>query len=177
MHRDPEATVETMSETETSGLSIRPARSGDEQLLLGLVRELAEYERAPEAVVATPALLREALFGAAPTAQAVVADWNGAAAGFALYFFNFSTWLGRPGLYLEDLYGRKSMRGRGVGKALLQHLAGIAHGRGCGRMEWSVLHWNQPAIDFYKRLDAEAMNEWTVYRLDAAALERLANKD
>lgn len=159
--------------TADPALQIRPARPGDEELLLGLVRELAVYEKAPEAVVATPALLREALFGQAPTAQAVVAEWNGDAAGFALYFFNFSTWLGRPGLYLEDLYVRESMRGRGIGKALLLHLAGIAHARGCGRMEWSVLDWNQPAIDFYRSLGAVAMDEWTVYRLDGDALERL----
>jgi GNAT superfamily N-acetyltransferase len=162
-----------MNHYDNPQLLIRPARPGDEDLLLGLVRELAEYERAPEAVVATPALLREALFGDSPTAQAVVAEWDGAAAGFALYFFNFSTWLGRPGLYLEDLYVRESMRGRGIGKALLLHLAGIAHGRGCGRMEWSVLDWNAPAIEFYRNLGAVAMDEWTVYRLDAAALERL----
>ncbi|PKL96774.1 MAG: GNAT family N-acetyltransferase [Gammaproteobacteria bacterium HGW-Gammaproteobacteria-8] len=158
----------------TARLRIRPARPGDEELLLGLVRELAEYEREPEAVVATPALLREALSGSTPTANAVVAEWDGAAAGFALYFFNFSTWLGRPGLYLEDLFVREAMRGRGIGKALLLHLAGIAHVRGCGRMEWSVLDWNAPAIDFYRSLGAVAMEEWTVYRLDAAALARLS---
>ena len=104
----------------------------------------------------------------------MIAEWEGKPAGFALYFHNFSTWLGKPGLYLEDLFVRESMRGKGIGKALLLHLAGIARDRGCGRMEWSVLDWNTPAIDFYKALGAEPMDEWTVYRLDAAALERVA---
>lgn len=164
----------TAAEPADPRLQIRPARPGDEETLLGLVRELAEFEREPDSVVATPALLREALFGELPTAHAVVAEWDGAAAGFALYFFNFSTWLGRPGLYLEDLYVREVLRGRGIGKALLLHLAGIAHGKGCGRMEWSVLDWNAPAIEFYCSLGAVAMDEWTVYRLDRAALERLS---
>lgn len=159
--------------TADARLQIRPARPGDEDVLLGLVRELAEYERAPEAVVATPALLQQALFGDEPMANAVVAEWDGAVAGFALYFFNFSTWLGRPGLYLEDLYVREALRGRGIGKALLLHLARIAHARGCGRMEWSVLDWNAPAIEFYRSTGAVAMDEWTVYRLDQAALKRL----
>lgn len=162
-----------MSHAADTHLLIRPARPGDEETLLALVRELAEFEREPDAVVATPALLREALFGNAPTAHAVIAEWDGAPAGFALYFFNFSTWLGRPGLYLEDLYVRQAMRGLGIGKALLLHLAGIAHARGCGRMEWSVLDWNAPAIEFYRSLGAVAMDEWTVYRLDATALQRL----
>lgn len=162
-----------MSHAADTHLQIRPARPGDEETLLALVRELAEYERAPDAVVATPALLRAALFGSAPTAHAVIAEQDSTAAGFALYFFNFSTWLGRPGLYLEDLYVREAMRGLGIGKALLLHLAGIAHARGCGRMEWSVLNWNAPAIEFYRSLGAVAMDEWTVYRLDAAALQRL----
>ena len=162
-----------MNHADPSGLLIRPAQPGDTAMLLGLVRELAVYERAPDAVVATPELLHQALFGVQPSANAVLAEWHGTAAGFALYFFNFSTWLGRPGLYLEDLFVRESMRGRGIGKALLLHLAGIAHARGCGRMEWSVLDWNAPAIDFYRSLGAVAMDEWTVYRLDAAALERL----
>lgn len=160
--------------TESSSLlTIRPARPGDEPLLIELIRELATYEKAPDEAVATPELIGQALFGERPTAEAVIAEWGGEAAGFALWFYNFSTWLGRPGLYLEDLFVRESMRGRGIGKTLLLHLAGIARERGCGRMEWSVLDWNRPAIDFYESLGAKAMDEWTVYRLDQKALERL----
>ncbi|MDT8448685.1 MAG: GNAT family N-acetyltransferase [Wenzhouxiangellaceae bacterium] len=157
----------------SSPLTIRPARPGDEPQLIELIRELAVYEKAPDEAVATPELIGRALFGGRPTAEAVIAEWDGDAAGFALWFHNFSTWLGRPGLYLEDLFVRESMRGRGIGKALLLHLAGIARERGCGRMEWSVLDWNRPAIEFYESLGAKAMDEWTVYRLDQEALERL----
>ncbi|MFO7763635.1 MAG: GNAT family N-acetyltransferase [Wenzhouxiangellaceae bacterium] len=154
--------------------TIRPVRPGDEDLLLELIHELAVYEKAPEEAVATPELIHHALFGEHPTAEALIAEWNGKPAGFALFFHNFSTWLGKPGLYLEDLFVRETMRGRGIGKALLLHLAGIARDRGCGRMEWSVLDWNTPAIDFYKSLGAEPMDEWTVYRLDAERIEKLA---
>ncbi|TVQ41592.1 MAG: GNAT family N-acetyltransferase [Wenzhouxiangella sp.] len=152
---------------------IRPARPGDESVLLALISELAEYERMADQVVASEALLAEALFGSTPTAQAVLAEGEGEVAGFALYFFNFSTFVGRAGLYLEDLFVRPRFRGQGIGKALLLHLAAIARERGCGRMEWSVLDWNQPAIDFYRSLGAVAMDEWTVFRLDQAALEQL----
>ncbi|MDT8439826.1 MAG: GNAT family N-acetyltransferase [Wenzhouxiangellaceae bacterium] len=155
-------------------LTIRPARPGDEALLLDLIGELADYEKAPEQAVATPEHIRSALFGQRPTAEAVIAEWDGAPAGFALWFHNFSTWLGKPGLYLEDLFVREALRGRGIGKALLLHLVGIARVRDCGRMEWSVLDWNRPAIEFYQALGAEAMDEWTVYRLDQDALARLA---
>ncbi|MBL39459.1 MAG: GNAT family N-acetyltransferase [Xanthomonadales bacterium] len=163
-----------MSDPNQNPLTIRPAGPDDIDELLALIHELAVYEKAPESAVATPELLHRALFGERPTAEAVIAEWEGKPAGFALYFHNFSTWLGKPGLYLEDLFVRESMRGKGIGKALLLHLAGIARDRGCGRMEWSVLDWNTPAIDFYKALGAEPMDEWTVYRLDAAALERVA---
>jgi len=154
-------------------LTIRPANSDDISQLLELIGELADYERAPNEAVATPELIHEALFGERPSAEAVIAEWEGSPAGFALFFHNFSTWLGRPGLYLEDLFVRQTMRGRGIGKALLLHLARLARERGCGRMEWSVLDWNQPAIDFYRSLGAVPMDEWTVFRLDRNALNAL----
>lgn len=159
--------------------AIRPATADDAHLIHALVYELATYERAPEAVEATPEQLRATLFpgdGQPPAAFAVIAECEGQPAGFALYFFNYSTWLGRPGLYLEDLFVRPDFRGRGVGKALLLHLARLAHDRGCGRMEWAVLDWNQPAIDFYESLGARRLHDWTVCRLDRAALARHAER-
>ena len=138
-----------------------------------MIHELAVYEKAPEEAVATPDLIHQALFGEHPTAEAVIAEWQKKPAGFALFFHNFSTWLGKPGLYLEDLFVPESMRGNGIGKALLLHLAGIARERGCGRMEWSVLDWNRPAIDFYRALGAKPMDGWTVFRLDSDALASL----
>jgi len=155
------------------GICIRPAGPDDVSLLLELIHELADYEKAPEEAVATPELLHTALFGEKPTAEAVIAELDGEPAGFALFFQNFSTWLGKPGLYLEDLFVREPARGRGIGKSLLLHLVGIARQRGCGRMEWSVLDWNRPAIEFYESLGAKPQSEWTVYRLDQAALSRL----
>jgi len=163
-----------MSDANQNPRTIRPAGPDDIDELLALIHELAVYEKAPEEAVATPELIQRALFGERATAEAVIAEWNGKPAGFALFFHNFSTWLGKPGLYLEDLFVREAMRGKGIGKALLLHLAHIARDRGCGRMEWSVLDWNTPAIDFYKAIGAKPMDEWTVYRLDAAALERVA---
>ncbi len=154
---------------------IRPARPGDETLLHRLIAELAEYERLAEEMKATPDDLGAALFGQAPVAEAVLAEIDGQAAGFALFFTNFSTFVGRPGLYLEDLFVRPAWRGRGIGKALLLHLAGLARQRGYGRMEWSVLDWNEPAIGFYRSLGARAMSDWTVFRLDQAALEALGS--
>ena len=124
-----------MSDPNQNPLTIRPAGPDDIDELLALIHELAVYEKAPESAVATPELLHRALFGERPTAEAVIAEWEGKPAGFALYFHNFSTWLGKPGLYLEDLFVRESMRGKGIGKALLLHLAGIARDRGCGRMD------------------------------------------
>jgi GNAT superfamily N-acetyltransferase len=156
-----------------SKISIRSARAEDVSTLLGLIRELADYEKLADEVVATPELLAEALFGERAVAEAVLAEWEGEVVGFALWFRNFSTFVGRPGLYLEDLYVRESHRGRGIGKALLLHLAAIARERGYGRMEWSVLDWNRPAIDFYRSLGAVPMDEWTVFRLDRQALEAL----
>ncbi len=153
---------------------IRPATPADIATIRQLIVELAVYEREPDAVKATEAQLHEALFGARPIAEAVLAEHDGAAVGLALFFTNFSTWEGRGGLYLEDLFVRPAARGLGIGKALLVHLAGIAVARGYGRFEWSVLDWNEPAIGFYKALGAEARDEWTVMRVDGDALTALA---
>ncbi len=161
-----------MSSTEST--TLRAATPADIGLLLDLIRELAVYEKEPEAAKATPDLLHDGLFGPDRRAEAVIAEHEGEPAGFALFFHNYSTWTGKPGLYLEDLFVREAMRGKGIGKALLLHLVGIAHERGCARMEWSVLDWNRTAIDFYRSLGARPQSEWTVYRLDQAALDRLA---
>ncbi len=152
---------------------MRPAVAGDVTVLLDLVKELAEYERAPEAVVATGELLSEALFGAAPVASAHVAELDGEVVGFALWYVTFSTWLGRPGLWLEDLFVRPAARGHGLGAALLRTLAGVCVERGYGRFEWWVLDWNTPAHGFYRSLGARPEDEWTVWRVDGAALEAL----
>jgi len=157
-------------------ISIRPATSDDVALILELVRELATYEREPEAVTATEPMLERALFGTRPFAEAVIAEADGTPVGFALYFFNFSTWTGKPSLYLEDLFVRESARGQGAGKALLRHLAGIALDRDCGRFEWSVLDWNTPAIDFYRAMGAQPMDEWTIQRVSGDALVTLAGR-
>ena len=156
---------------------IRPAVEADVPLVLALIRELAEYERIADQVTATEADLRRALFGSAPAALAVVAEVEDRPAGFALFFRNFSTFTGKPGLYLEDLYVRPDHRGRGIGRCLLRHLARIARERGCHRFEWSVLGWNELAIRFYRRVGAAPMDDWTVYRLTGAALDRLADED
>ena len=157
-------------------MPIREATPADVPEILSMIHELADYEKAPHEVVATPGLLRDALFGADPAVYALMAedDETGAVVGFALWFRNFSTWLGRHGVYLEDLYVRPSHRGQGYGKALLQELARIAVERGYGRFEWWVLDWNTPAIDFYRSIDAVPMDEWTVYRVTGDALGRLA---
>jgi GNAT superfamily N-acetyltransferase len=157
-------------------LTIRPASAGDVPLILTFIRELAEYERLTDEVVATEELLREALFGPRPKAEVLLAEWAGAPAGFALFFHNFSTFVGRPGIYLEDVFVRPPLRGRGIGKALLVRLAAIAVERGCGRLEWAVLDWNEPAIGFYKSLGAVALDEWTTYRLAGDALRELAGE-
>ena len=155
---------------------IRSAVEADVPLVLALSRELAEYERLADQVTAAESDLREALFGPAPRAEAVIARLDGEPIGFALFFHNFSTFLGRSGLYLEDLYVRPPFRGRGFGRRLLAHLARLAVERGCGRFEWSVLDWNEPAIAAYRKAGAEPMDEWTVYRLTGAALRRLASE-
>ncbi|MFN8310143.1 MAG: GNAT family N-acetyltransferase [Chitinophagales bacterium] len=153
--------------------TIRPAQPQDAALLLSLIKELAVYEKLESELAATSEQLREALFNSTPTAYAVIAEENGTPIGFALYFYNFSTFIGKKGLYLEDLFLKPAYRGKGFGKALFLHLAAIAKNENCGRMEWSVLDWNQPAIDFYKSLGATAMNEWTVYRLNKGGLQKL----
>ncbi|CAM3182536.1 N-acyltransferase YncA [Sphingomonas antarctica] len=155
-------------------ISVRPAIEPDAATILRFVRDLADYERDPEAVVATEVMLAQALFGPDPAAEALIADMDGQPIGFALFFHNFSTWTGRRGLYLEDLYITPDARGSGAGKALLVALAKIATTRGCARFEWSVLDWNDPAIGFYKSIGAQPMNEWTVFRLDGDALASLA---
>lgn len=146
-------------------------------LILAFIRELAEYEKLRHEAVVTEAQLRETLFGPRPYAEVVLAEVEGEALGFALYFHNYSTFLGRPGLYLEDLYVRPEARGMGIGRRLLVHLARVARERGCGRMEWSVLDWNEPAIGFYRALDARPMDEWTVFRLTGEALAALAAEE
>ncbi|WHU01178.1 MULTISPECIES: GNAT family N-acetyltransferase [unclassified Sphingomonas] len=156
-------------------IAIRTATPDDVALILGLVRELAVYEREPDAVVATEAMLHKALFETR-VAESLIAELDGVAVGFALFFHNFSTWTGKPGIYLEDLYVTPDARGAGAGKALLRHLAGIALDRDCGRFEWSVLDWNTPAIDFYRAMGAEAMEEWTVQRVSGDALLKLAGR-
>jgi GNAT superfamily N-acetyltransferase len=155
-------------------LNIRPARAADVPLILALIRELAVYEKLAHEVVATEERLRENLFGARPQAEVLIAEWNGESAGFALFFHNFSTFLGRHGLYLEDLFVREQHRGKGIGKALLVRLAGIAVERGCGRFEWAVLDWNTPAQDFYKSLGASPVPEWDIFRVTGEALLELA---
>ena len=159
-----------------SDLIIREATIDDVPLILTFIKELAEYERLLHEVVATEESLREALFGERRAAEVVIGEHGGAPAGFALFFHNFSTFVGRPGLYLEDLYVRPAQRGKGFGRALLTHLARLAKRRGCGRLEWAVLDWNEPAIRFYRSLGAVAMDEWTVYRVAGDALDRLASE-
>jgi GNAT superfamily N-acetyltransferase len=154
-------------------LSIRPATREDAPTILRFVRELAAFEREPDAVEATEAMLARALFDER-AAEAVIAERDGHAVGFALFFHNFSTWTGRKGLYLEDLYVTPEARGSGVGKALLRHLAGLAVARDCARFEWAVLDWNRPAIDFYTAQGAEMQADWRIERVSGNALARLA---
>jgi GNAT superfamily N-acetyltransferase len=155
-------------------LRIEAARSEDVPLVLELIRELAEFEKEPDAAQATAEQIREALFGEKPAAEAVIAWVDGDAAGWALWFQNFSTWTGRPGLWLEDLFVRPRFRRQGVGRSLLTYLAGLCEQRGYGRFEWSVLDWNTGAIEFYESLGAEAMGEWTTMRVSGEALRRLS---
>jgi GNAT superfamily N-acetyltransferase len=155
-------------------IRIESAQERDVPLILELIRGLAEYERMSDQVVATEAGLREALFGPQPSAEVIIAYADDRPAGFALFFHNFSTFLGRRGLYLEDLFVMPEFRGLGIGRRLLTELARIAVERGCGRFEWSVLDWNAPAIEFYKRLGARPLDEWTIFRVTDAALSELA---
>jgi len=158
----------------TPTVQIRDATISDVPMILQLIRDLATYERAPNDVIATEQGLQEVLFGEQPSAKVVMIFESEEAVGFAVYFFNFSTWLGRPGLYLEDLFVKPETRGRGYGRALLIHLAKIARDHGCGRMEWAVLDWNEPAIEFYRKLGAIPLEDWTVFRLTHNGINRLA---
>src|SRR5437667_4328090 len=154
---------------------IRPAQVQDVPIILDLIRDLATYERAPDQVTATGEQLVDVLFGERPAAEVLLAFEGQSPVGFAVFFYNFSTWLGRPGLYLEDLFVRPEKRGKGYGRALLIELAKIGRDRGCGRMEWAVLDWNGPAIKFYRSLGAKPMHEWTVFRLTREEIGKLAS--
>lgn len=153
---------------------IRPAVVADTALILTFIKELADYEKLLHEVVANESTLKESLFGDTPYAKVAIGEYNGKPVSFALYFHNFSTFLGRPGIYLEDLYVQPNMRGKGLGKILLGYLASLAIELNCGRLEWWVLDWNKPAIDFYQSLGAEPMDEWTVNRVTGEALNKLA---
>jgi GNAT superfamily N-acetyltransferase len=157
-------------------LSIRNATSDDSQLILDFIRRLAEYERAPDAVVATEADLIRDGFGSNPKYRCVIAEWDNQPAGFAFFFYHYSTWRSQAGLYLEDLFVYPEMRGKGIGKALLEHLAEIAVRENCYGIRWMVLEWNEPAIRFYESLGAETLDEWETMLLQGPALERLAQR-
>jgi len=168
---------------EPGAVQLRGATRADVPLILELIRELAEYERLLHEVVATPEALEATLFGDHPAAEVVLAEWqedgtaeggNPVPAGFALFFPTYSTFLGKPGIHLEDLFVRPPFRGKGIGRALLSHLAGVVVERGWGRLEWNVLDWNEPAIGFYRSLGAAPMEEWTTFRITGEALEGLA---
>jgi GNAT superfamily N-acetyltransferase len=160
----------------TSPVTLRPARPGDVEQILAFIRELAAYEQLEHQVVATASELSGHLFGERPAAEVVIAELEGVPVGFALFFRNFSTFLGRPGLFLEDLYVRPEARSKGIGKALLVHLARLAVERGAGRLDWNVLDWNEPAIGFYQRLGATVLPDWRTCRLTGDALRALANR-
>ena len=147
-------------------LKIHEAEPGDVKLILTLIKELSEYEKLSSSVTATESILEKALFGEKRYAEVLIAEYESKPAGYALYFFNFSTFLGKPGIYLEDIYVRPQYRGKGIGKALLKRLIKLAEDKNCGRVEWAVLNWNQSAINFYKSLGAVPMNEWTIFRLN-----------
>lgn len=155
-------------------MTLRSATPADVPLILDFIKGLADYEKLAHEVVATEESLHATLFGERPYAEVVIGEHEGEPVGFALFFHHYSTFLGRPGIYLEDLFVRPAWRGRGFGKALLTFLAKLAMERGCGRLEWAVLDWNEPAIRFYESLGAKPMDEWTVYRITGEALERLA---
>jgi GNAT superfamily N-acetyltransferase len=155
-------------------IRIAPAVESQVPLILSFVRKLAEYEKLSNKVVADEALLRESLFGSRPAAEVVIAYLGEEPAGVAVFFHNFSTFAGRAGIYLEDLFVEPKFRFKGIGKALLTHLAKLTQERGCARLQWAVLDWNEPAIRFYRKLGAEVLDDWTVYRLSGAELAKLA---
>ena len=157
-------------------LNIRPATSADAATIATLVRELADYEQLLHEAKASPDDFLREITAENPVIRVLIAEWNGEPAGFALYFFNFSTFVGRPGLYLEDLFVRPPLRSHGIGRALLRALARIARDRGCGRMEWAVLDWNEPALKFYRSLGARQMKEWIVHRLTPVEIGKLAEE-
>ena len=163
--------------SDPTGLSITIATERDIPQILDFIKALAEYERMADLVVATEEGLRATLFGPRPYAECVIARFDGEPAGFALFFHNYSTFLGRPGVYLEDLFVKPELRGKGVGRSLLQYLAKVALDRDCGRLEWTVLDWNEPAIGFYKSLGAEPLEDWTIFRVRGDALARLAGSN
>jgi GNAT superfamily N-acetyltransferase len=156
------------------GFEIRPASEADVPVIYSFIKKLAAYEKLTHEVVATEMLLRETLFGSLRTAEVAIGYCEGKPVGFVLFFHNYSTFLGRPGLYIEDLFVDEAYRRRGLGRALLLYVAQLANERRCGRLEWAVLDWNKPAINFYKKLGAVAMNEWTIYRVTGEALSELA---
>lgn len=158
----------------TTNLRIVPAEREDIPLILSFVRKLAKYERLLDTVVADEDTLRNSLFGARPAAEVILAYVASEPAGFAVYFQTFSTFIGRPGIYLEDLFVEPAYRSKGIGKAVLEYLANLAQQRGCARLSWAVLDWNQPAIQFYRKLGAIPLDDWTVYELSGTALEQLA---
>ncbi len=162
---------------DTPAIILRPATRADIPQILDFIRGLAEYEKLAHEAVATPALLETHLFGERPAAEVVIAEADGVPAGFALFFHSFSTFLGQPGLYLEDLFVLPGHRGLGIGRRLMVHLAQLAVARGCGRFEWSVLDWNEPAIRLYRSLGAVGLDEWTVQRVTGEALQALARSD
>jgi len=156
------------------GFEIRPASEADVPVIYSFIKKLAAYEKLTHEVVATEMLLRETLFGSLGTAEVAIGYCEEKPVGFVLFFHNYSTFLGRPGLYIEDLFVDEAYRRRGLGRALLLYVAQLANERRCGRLEWAVLDWNEPAINFYKKLGAVAMNEWTIYRVTGEALSKLA---
>jgi GNAT superfamily N-acetyltransferase len=162
--------------THSTKFIIRPAIRQDCRTILAFIKQLAEYEKLAHEVVATEEKLLTSLFGEHPSAEVIIAEYQGSAVGFALFFTNYSTFLAQPGIYLEDLYVHADMRGRGYGKKLLAYLARLAVERGCGRLEWWVLDWNQAAKDFYQSLNAEPMKDWTVNRLSGESLATLADQ-
>jgi GNAT superfamily N-acetyltransferase len=166
----------TVIATDTPGFQIKSATESDVPVILSFVKKLARYEQLLHEVVATEDLLRETLFGKRRTAEVAIGYLESKSVGFVLFFHNYSTFLGKPGLYIEDLFVDEDYRRRGYGRALLLHVARLAKERDCGRLEWSVLDWNQPAIDFYKKLGASPMSEWTVFRVAGKSLDELAGQ-